>query len=326
MDKIQPSDLIQLGSESSRYVSVSQYGEKIYVHVRAFLPSLNGDGTMTPMPTGAGMSISEWNNLDNGLSRIVNHQLETMEDPKFSKHDFSYEPIRLVHDGQFYIQVSRFHGVCRIHIRSFEMNAMKTRLFPTKKGIALKLDEWKILCDKVADVRNKIDMLLESSTSRQSDCKPVIDIVTVSTPESQPMKSWSSNPWWASKQSKHCPKISDKGLKQKHIVRRLEDEFEKESSPKKIKLEREQDGIDIVEYPLVIGNEIAESKQVEKSTGIEECEGCVMECGNQEAHYNGCLRHLERIADSEECEGCIMECGNQEAHYNGCLRHFHMNQ
>ena len=48
--------------------------------------------------------------------------------------------------SQKYISVNEWQGVTRIHIRSyFNSNGVDGKLKPTKKGVALTIEEWKAL-------------------------------------------------------------------------------------------------------------------------------------------------------------------------------------
>ena len=57
-----------------------------------------------------------------------------------------------------YLTVSEWNGVTRVHIRSYFHND-SGELLPTKKGVALTIDEWKALKSYVDSVDAQIDLL-----------------------------------------------------------------------------------------------------------------------------------------------------------------------
>ena len=59
-----------------------------------------------------------------------------------------------------YLQISDFQGTDLIHLRCYESN--KEKIYPTKKGIALPLVRFKILCEN----KNIISKALNQTKSR----------------------------------------------------------------------------------------------------------------------------------------------------------------
>ena len=68
-----------------------------------------------------------------------------------------------------YLTVSEWQGVTRVHLRNFMRLQEDGPLIPTKKGIALTIDEWQCFKNHI----NEVDALLQQAgTSEQQQKQP----------------------------------------------------------------------------------------------------------------------------------------------------------
>ena len=148
--------LLQLGKDSKRYVNITCFNEKIYIHIRDFIPSKTEAGIMVPMFTGVALSINQWNNLMT-YSGMIDSQVKTLQARRADLHfTEEFAPVRLTDEADHYVTASLWKGIIKIHLRIFQKRQHTTNLIPTFKGITLTESEWNHLKDIAFQVQIRI--------------------------------------------------------------------------------------------------------------------------------------------------------------------------
>ena len=119
-------DLMRLGQDSNHYVSITTFNEKVYVHIRVFLPSKTEEGKMIPMLSGVALTTNEWNNLMNHAGIRIDDQIVQLKE-KGSQTNFRnrFQPVRVADDGDHLISVSLKKGRINVHLMMHNITATK---------------------------------------------------------------------------------------------------------------------------------------------------------------------------------------------------------
>ena len=137
---VSPMSVLRLGKvDTKKYLSVTTFKDKVYVHVRVFLPSYMNPDMLKPMQSGVALSVEQWNRLV-AATDAIDSQIRSLQQTRQGGDD---SPISLGQDTDYYVVASIWNGDVKVHIRAYK--TYSTKLYPTNKGIALTVDEWTTL-------------------------------------------------------------------------------------------------------------------------------------------------------------------------------------
>jgi hypothetical protein len=128
---------------ASTYVVVNEYEREVYVHLRKFEIY---SGKKYPTKRGAALTPLRWNEFIESLPVVEEHI------KKLSKG----EVVQYRHHlgGNWYVSVTS--GFPCVDVRKFWMPEGAEELAPSRKGIALKIDQFKALLGIIGDVNSCI--------------------------------------------------------------------------------------------------------------------------------------------------------------------------
>ncbi len=288
--------LLQLGQDSKRYVNITCFNEKIYIHIREFIPSKTEAGIMVPMFTGVALSINQWHHLMT-YTGMIDNQIKTLQarraDLNFTDE---FAPVRLTDEADHYVTASLWKGIIKLHLRIFQKRQHTTNLIPSFKGITLSESEWYHLKDIAFKVQMRIteaQMQLNGKRTTQffgkwnsgmsdggATAEPprkVLKTEVPSTPPSMgdPLITPNGLPLdWA-------PVKKPKLERQNAMVEKSDvDEF----------FDKWRAELDEVDFDNLSTTATVDEESFEER--VNNCEGCQMNAGNQEAHYDGCLKSV----------------------------------
>jgi hypothetical protein len=132
----------------SNFVVVNEYDGQVYVHLRKY--NL-GHGKKYPTKKGAALTPSRWQQF---VSRIVDvenavQKLSDGEDVQYTQHL----------GGNWYVSVTK--GFPCVDFRKFWLPEGVDQAVPTRKGIALKIVEFKALLGALDDINEHIPELAD---------------------------------------------------------------------------------------------------------------------------------------------------------------------
>ena len=135
---------LHLGNE--RYAALQEYKGKTLVHVRQYVKY--GE-RYYPTPLGVHLSVSHLGNLIEVLDEI-NRDVQDFKDKKIER--FQY----IIGDG-VHISANKDYPV--IDIRYFFQTPIMPFAHPTRKGLALRFNEWETFINFIDMVKKEIDLI-----------------------------------------------------------------------------------------------------------------------------------------------------------------------
>jgi len=273
---VSPMSVLRLGKvDTKKYLSVTTFKDKVYFHVRVFLPSYKNAGMLKPMQSGVALSGEHWNRLVAATGAIDN-QIRSLQQTRQhgdvpTRQDDS--PISLGQDTDYYVVASIWNGDVKVHIRAYK--TYSTKLYPTNKGITLTVDEWTTLTRHshiyLSTCMNPQDTVKCSDMPMLVLDEPPRKVVLKQEQPSTPTK-------------RRC------------VITR--DGNPLDWAPKKQKIDNETYS-DVDDFLARFAADLAGETPNRPTADIESlqekvnnCEGCQFECANQEAHYDGCLKDI----------------------------------
>ena len=311
-------DLMRLGQDSNHYVSITTFNEKVYVHIRVFLPSKTEEGKMIPMLTGVVLTVNQWRTLM-AYAGMIDNQWTTLKgrsgDENVPDRIAPFAPIRLTDDADHFISVSLWKGVVKLHIRKFSKSPTTNKMIPTVKGITLSEQEWSVLKAlsfniewNITEAETKLNNAKTlqyfdkwngaASAASAATLDPARKVVIKAEDAEPPRKVIIKSEEPSTPPPSGNPPITPNGLPlnwapmKKPIKKRLlfggiEENAESEVDKflKKFRAELDEVDLDNISYIPAVDEQSAEER-------MANCEGCQMQCGNQEAHFDGCLKSV----------------------------------
>ena len=104
-----PMSVLRLGKvDTKKYLSVTTFKDKVYVHVRVFLPSYTNPDMLKPMQNGVALSVEQWNQLI-AATCAIDSQIRSLQQTREggdvpTRQDDS--PISLGQDTDYYVVAS----------------------------------------------------------------------------------------------------------------------------------------------------------------------------------------------------------------------------
>ena len=159
-DEVAPSSILSLGPETTKHLSVTEFRNQIYIHIRNFLPSLSKNGLLKPMIGGVSLTVARWNQLVINIGNIE-REIDLINNRMTIKKRFYHRcsPISLGSDTKLCVAAVVHEGEIKIHIREYttyekEIDGVLVKTgkqYPTPKGIALNVNEWNVLITNARD-------------------------------------------------------------------------------------------------------------------------------------------------------------------------------
>jgi len=265
-----PMSVLRLGKvDTKKYLSVTTFKDKVYFHVRVFLPSYKNPGMLKPMQSGVALSGEQWNRLV-AATDAIDSQIRSLQQTRQGGDD---SPISLGQDTDYYVVASIWNGDVKVHIRAYK--TYSTKLYPTNKGIALTVDEWTTLT-------RHSHIYLSTRMNPQDTVKcPDMPMLVLDEP---PRKVIVKQEQPSTPTKRRC------------VITR--DGNPLDWAPKKQKIDNETYS-DVDDFLARFAADLAGETPNRPTADIESlqekvnnCEGCQLECANQEAHYDGCLKDI----------------------------------
>jgi len=130
----------------SLYVSVNEFDGEIYIHIRKFVETSN---KKYPTKTGAALTLIRWKEFISHISEIESsvEKLSTTEDVQFLQHL----------GGNWNVSVNK--EFVSVDIRKYWLPEGRDDTVPTRKGISLKVQEFRKLVESFDDIKEKIPEL-----------------------------------------------------------------------------------------------------------------------------------------------------------------------
>ena len=175
---VSPMSVLCLGKvDTKKYLSVTTFKDKVYFHVRVFLPSYKNADMLKPMQSGVALSVEQWNQLI-AASGAIDNQIRSLQQTREGRDVPIHQddsPISLGQDTDYYVVASIWKGDVKVHIRAYK--TYSTKLYPTNKGVTLTVDEWTTL------TRHSHSYLSTHFPANPQDTTQPIDII----PDNMPM-------------------------------------------------------------------------------------------------------------------------------------------
>ena len=276
---VSPMSVLRLGKvDTKKYLSVTTFKDKVYFHVRVFLPSYKNAGMLKPMQSGVALSGEQWNRLV-AVTGAIDNQIrslqQTSEGGDVPMHQDD-SPISLGQDTDYYVVASIWKGDVKVHIRAYK--TYSTKLYPTNKGLTLTVDEWTTL------TRHSHIYLSTHMNPQDTTQRPDITYMPMLVLDEQPRKV-------VLKQEQPSTPT-----KKRSVI--TCDGNPLDWAPKKQKIDNETYS-DVDDFLARFAADITGDTPNRPTGDIESleqkvnnCEGCQLECANQEAHYDGCLKDI----------------------------------
>ena len=276
---VSPMSVLRLGKvDTKKYLSVTTFKDKVYFHVRVFLPSYKNADMLKPMQSGVALSMEQWNQLI-AASGAIDNQIwslqQTREGGDVPIHQDD-SPISLGQDTDYYVVASLWKDDVKVHIRAYK--TYSTKLYPTNKGITLTVDEWTTL------TRHSHIYLSTHMNPQDTTQRPDITYMPMLVLDEQPRKV-------VLKQEQPSTPT-----KKRSVI--TCDGNPLDWAPKKQKIDNETYS-DVDDFLARFAADITGDTPNRPTGDIESleqkvnnCEGCQFECANQEAHYDGCLKDI----------------------------------
>jgi hypothetical protein len=270
---------------TKKYLSVTTFKDKVYVHIRVFLPSYENPDILRPMQSGVALSVEQWNKLV-VVSGAIDNQIRLIQTLQHGAgggdvpicHERS--PISLGQDTDYYVVASLWKGDVKVHIRAYK--AYSTKLYPTAKGITLTVDEWTTL------TKHSDTYLSGHLQRKEQDHTEPIDII----PENMPILVIDEQPRKVVVKQEPPSTPTNK----RSIITR--DGNPLDCAPKRQKLHT-QTNSDVETFLAEWAAELIDDvSNTENTQSIEKkmknCEACQLGWldGNQAAHYEGCMKDI----------------------------------
>ena len=156
---------IPLGGD--RYLSVSAFAGKLYIHVRQyFLPPTSGEKPV-PVATKKGIALSpdQWSTLHR-RAPVVTETVQKLKN--ITGRIPPGDKLRLVLGREVYVTVSSFKDKLYVHIRKFT-NIPGIGEVPTKTGIALTTEQWMMLTSSES---SRLLFVLKSAEEEEAKRSP----------------------------------------------------------------------------------------------------------------------------------------------------------
>ena len=310
-------DLMRLGQDSNHYVSITTFNEKVYVHIRVFLPSKTEEGKMIPMLTGVVLTVNQWRTLM-AYAGMIDNQWTTLKgrsgDENVPDRIAPFAPIRLTDDADHFISVSLWKGVVKLHIRKFSKSPTTNKMIPTVKGITLSEQEWSVLKAlsfniewNITEAETKLNNAKTlqyfdkwngaASAASAATLDPARKVVIKAEDAEPPRKVIIKSEEPSTPPPSGNPPITPNGLPlnwapmKKPIKKRLLFGGIEENAESEVDKFLKKFRVELGEVDEVSSHSAAVDEQSAEER-MANCEGCQMQCGNQEAHFDGCLKSV----------------------------------